>query len=153
MNEEIRKIVTISSLSPKPQSDLFEKEGKGYFYTHKGALACVYHNGKGMQYLGYVELTPNCSRANHYHIEKHENICVVKGAVKAKFCFPKKDDEIYEVNLEQGDIVHIAPGIAHSVISRNGAILLEYSQEKYKKSDTIAYPFKWKEEVQSQEGE
>lgn len=147
MIQDVRNYLTVSRLSKEKQPELFEKEGKGYFYTHHGAQACVYHNGDSMRCLGYIEFAPLRSRGNHYHCKKHENICIVSGTMKARFVLPDKADEIYEIILKQGDIVHIAPGCAHSFLSELGAVALEYSPEKFEKADTIRYSFEWENEI------
>lgn len=147
MSQNVKKYISISKLSKEKQPELFEKEGKGYFYIHHEAQTCVCHNGEPMCYLGYVEFAPLRSRGNHYHCKKHENICIITGTVKARFVLPNKLDEVYEIILEKGDIVHIIPGCAHSFLSEHGAVALEYSPEKYEKTDTIRCSFKWEEEI------
>lgn len=147
MENKVQNYVSITKLSKERQPEVFEKEGKGYFYTHHGAQACVIYNGDAMCYLGYVELAPMRSRGNHFHNKKHENICVISGKIKAKFVLPDNCDDIYETELEQGDIVHINPGCAHSFFSQTGASLIEYSAEKYEIKDTIRYSFYWNDEI------
>ncbi len=147
MNKKVAEYISITKLSQVKQADLFEKEGKGYFYTHQGAQACVFHNGESMCYIGYVEFAPMRSRGNHYHSQKHENICIINGSMLAKFILPERPNDVYEVRLEQGDIVHIEPGCAHSFLSEKGAIAVEYSPEKFKRKDTIRYSFNWDNEV------
>lgn len=147
MSQNVRNYVVVSKLSKERQSEAFEKEGKGYFYTHHKAQTCVCHNGEPMCYLGYVEFAPFRSRGNHYHHKKHENICIISGTMKGRFVLPDIPEDIYEMSLEAGDIVHIAPGCAHSFLSEQGAAALEYSPEKYEKVDTIRYSFKWENEI------
>lgn len=147
MGRNVRDYITISKLSKEKQPELFEKEGKGYFYTHHGAQACVIHNGEPMSYLSYVEFAPLRSRGNHYHCKKHENICIIFGIMKARFVLPDETNDVYEITLEQGDIVHINPGCAHSFLSEQGAAAVEYSPEKYEKVDTIKYSFTWENEI------
>ena len=147
MDNDIRNYIKVDKLSKEKQPEIFEKEGRGYFYTHNGASACVFHNGEPMRYLGYVEFVPYRSRGNHFHNIKNENICVISGKIKAKFAIPENPEDIYEIELEEGDIVHIKKGCAHSYISEVKASIIEYSPEKYQKSDTVKYSFKWENEI------
>ena len=84
MDNDIRNYIKVDKLSKEKQPEIFEKEGRGYFYTHNGASACVFH---------------------------------------------------------------IKCGCAHSYISEVKASIIEYSPEKYQKSDTVKYSFKWENEI------
>lgn len=146
MIKSVQDYVHITKLSKEKQSEIFEKKGKGYFYEHHGASTCVFHNGEPMCYIGYVEFAPLRSRGNHYHLKKHENICIISGKMIGRFLLPNQPENAFELELHTGDIIHIAPGCAHSFFSVNGAVAVEYSPEQYERSDTIRYSFKWENE-------
>ena len=91
---KINEYITKKSLSTQKQAEIFEKTGEGYFYTHQDAMACVFHNGEPISYIGYVEFSPNKSRGSHYHLKKNEILCVVKGTIKAKFRIEDTGEEL-----------------------------------------------------------
>lgn len=143
----VQDYISVSKLSPDNCPNEFEKEGRGYFYIHNGGRTCVFHNGASMRYIGYVEFPPFRSRGNHYHYKKHENICIISGSVMARFLLPDFPEDVYELSLSAGDILHIEPGCAHSLLSETGAVAVEYSPEKYERSDTVRFSFKWEKEA------
>lgn len=142
----INEYVLIKKLSHEKQAEIFEKTGEGYFYTHQGASACVFHNGEPIKYIGYVEFAPNRSRGNHYHKKKNEYMCIVRGNMRAQFIVPEKCNEPIELELSEGDLILVKAGCAHSYISENGAAAVEYSSERFEKADTYKYSFSWPQE-------
>jgi quercetin dioxygenase-like cupin family protein len=133
---KIEEYITIKHLNN--EKDLSKLElGQGCIFDKEDVRSAFYHNGKPMRYLAYIEFSSKKERGNHYHKEKEENICVIKGKLKAKYWLPTAPQEIYEVDLNAGDVVNIKSGCAHSYLADNFAIAVEFSPNNYKNNDTF----------------
>lgn len=143
MERNVRDYVTISRLGTEKKPKEYEETGHGYIIKKGESLTALYHNGEPMECLAYIEFDPSKTRGDHYHLEKIENMCVVKGTIRAKYMLPDKPDDILELELKAGDIVHILPGCAHSYLSNEFAVALEFSPQRFKVSDTIDIDFTW----------
>ena len=132
----VKGYITIKSLN-KSKNLLDLELGQGCIFEQDNILSAFYHNGEPMQYLAYIEFSSNKERGNHYHKYKEENICIIKGKVKAKYWLPETPQEIYEVELKAGEIVNIKPGCAHSYLAQDFAVAVEFSPNKYIQGDTF----------------
>lgn len=131
--EEYIKVIHLNG-----EKDLSKLQlGQGCIFDKGDVRSAFYHNGKPMRYLAYIEFSSKKERGNHYHKKKEENICMVKGKVKAKYWLPEVPQEICEVELNAGDIVNIKPGCAHSYLAEDFAVAVEFSPNKFKESDTF----------------
>lgn len=133
---EVKNYITIKHLnSEKDLSKL--KLGQGCIFDKEDVRSAFYHNGKKMRYLAYIEFSSKKVRGNHFHKKKEENLCLIRGKLKAKYWLPSKPEEIYEIELNAGDIVNIKCGCAHSYLAEDFAIAVEFSPRKFKESDTF----------------
>jgi len=108
--------------------------GAGCVYTDDNGTNFRYNDEK-ICYLEYVEFAPNKVRGNHYHLERVENLCVLKGILSGTFFFPKSPDVRYEIDLVPGDLVTVLPGCAHCFVSDDIAVALVFAQQKFKSTD------------------
>ena len=143
MSNSVNNYISLKRLGTEKRPQEYQDLGKGYIVKKGNALTALYHNGDPVRCLAYIEFEPGKTRGDHYHNKKIENMCVVKGSIKAKYMLPDNTKEVMEINLTAGDIVRILPGCAHSYMSDEGAIALEYSPQKFEISDTIDIDFEW----------
>jgi len=118
-------------------------DGKGIFWNDQNATNVFCHNGDAMHFFGLMWFTPNISRANHFHKKFTEIICVVKGEVRVKMVLVENKNEVAEVILKQGEKLSIKPNCAHSFISTDEAIVLEFSPQNLEISDLYDFEYAW----------
>jgi len=109
--------------------------GIGCRFEDANGLNAFYHNGEPMQYLGYIEFAPNKSRGDHYHKIEAENLCLIKGNLRAAYYLPDSPDEKLTIDLSPGDVVTVRPGCVHSYVSKKVAVALVYAPEKFNSAD------------------
>lgn len=109
---------------------------KGIGYHLGSAVAC--HNGEGMRFITYLEFPANKAKGNHYHKDKIEHMCIIKGSLKAKYYLPDDQNNSCEVLLEEGDVVTIYPNCAHVYLSEKGCNAIEFSPQKFDNKDVFS---------------
>ena len=139
----VEDYVSVTCLGTEKKPLEYEKTGKGYIVKKGNALTALYHNREPVCCLAYIEFEPGKTRGDHFHYKKVENMCVVKGKIKAQYMLPNNPEKVLELELKAGDIVHILPGCAHSYMADEWAVALEYSPQKFELSDTEDIEFNW----------
>ncbi len=133
---KINNFITITKLNKEKNLNNLAN-GQGCIFDKDEVRSAFYHNGKPMKYLAYIEFSSKKARGNHYHIEKEENICLIKGKLNAKYWLPENPNETLEINLHPGDLVNIKPGCAHSYLAEDFAVAVEFSPNSFKENDTF----------------
>lgn len=140
--ENVRDYVSVSKLNKEKNIKALE-QGVGCIFKKEGALSAYYYNGEPMKYLAYIEFLPDTPRGGHVHQTKVENMCIIKGTLKARYWLLSVPDDILELSLEQGDVVNIKPGCAHIYNSDTGAVALEFSPQNFIDSDSTKLGLDW----------
>ena len=83
------------------------------------------------------------ARANHYHKEFTEILCIIRGTLRLKLYLPENPEAQQELTLNPGEEITILPPLAHSFVSNDGAVLLEYSPDNLNLSDAFEAKFNW----------
>ena len=119
--------------------------GQGVFWVRENDNTNLFNNfiDKGIRMIGHMDISPKEERANHYHKNFIEIICVVKGKLRIKLYMPDNPSEVSEIVLSRGDEITILPPLAHSFKSDDGAIALEYSPHNYTTADSFKVDFDW----------
>jgi dTDP-4-dehydrorhamnose 3,5-epimerase-like enzyme len=91
-----------------------------------------------------VSISPNMTRANHYHKKKEEWIAPTAGIIEISTVDTrtnKKEKIVLDTNTEEYSIVHIPPYIAHSLknIGNCHASVVVFSKTPEDKTDTIPF--------------
>lgn len=91
-----------------------------------------------------VFITPDMTRANHYHKEKHEWIAPASGIIEIRLeNVETAEKEIIIINSKHSDysIIHVPPFVAHSIknIGNAEACIVVFSKNAMDKTDTIPY--------------
>ncbi len=104
----------------------------------QGELAQIYNEPVGVRYIAYIELSGVHPRGNHYHQQKEEWLYLLRGRVRLAV----EDLENHEramIDCEAGDLVVIAPRVAHALHPQGDGMCLEFSPQQFDPADTIRY--------------
>ena len=134
---KLNELVTVTKLVKAKDTKSAMHKGDIFKYEKQNRINYLFHNGKPMRFLTYLEFAPNIERGNHYHKEKEENMLIISGKLKAKYWLIDNYDESLEIVLEPGDIVNVKPGVAHVYIAKDGASAIEYSPQILNIEDQI----------------
>jgi quercetin dioxygenase-like cupin family protein len=105
----------------------------------QGELAQCYDDDRPIHYIAAIELRPGTERGNHYHLAKEEFVYLLDGQLlllledietKARESIP----------MQAGDLVFIAPGVAHAFRIEKGGSAIEFSTARFDAADTFRYP-------------
>ena len=104
----------------------------------QGELAQILTGNPGIHYLAALELREQTLRGNHFHDRKHEFVYLISGQVEAIL------EEVSSRHQEKlvcqaGDLLEIAPGIAHAFRILEPGTALEYSPQEFDASDVHRY--------------
>jgi len=102
-------------------------------------------NFNGQVYASTI--SPSDVRGNHYHTEKTEIFCVIKGKLKVlvqQINSEKIDEYILDSDQEMLDRVLVPPNYAHAFINigEDEAILLAYGDKVHNHANPDQYYFK-----------
>ena len=104
-----------------------------------GELAQLTADGTAFRYLACLELREGTERGNHLHRRKQEAFYLLSGAVTLFAQDPQQEDRV-EIPLQAGDLVFIAPGIAHGLRVLQSGFAVEFSPEPFDPADTERHP-------------
>lgn len=98
----------------------------------------------GQIYISTVK--PGKVKANHFHKEKHEWICVIRGEGLVVLKDIEEDDNRREYVLSGGKpaTIYVPPYIAHGIknLGKEEMTLVIYSTRPYDRSDPDTFPLK-----------
>ncbi|MEN9676933.1 MAG: hypothetical protein RIS76_2829 [Verrucomicrobiota bacterium] len=104
-----------------------------------GELAQLTEDKTAFRYLACLELREGTERGNHLHRRKQEAFYLMSGVVTLFALDPQGEDRV-ELPLEAGDLVFIAPGIAHGLRVLQSGFAVEFSPEPFDPLDTERHP-------------
>ena len=127
--------VTVSTIAFKPLP--FTDGGSAIFPS--GELAQI-TNGEPFRFLAYGDFNTKSGlpRGNHYHKSKTEHLYVLTGSLTAVL-EDVSTKERMSIELASGDVIVIAPGIAHAYIAHGYTQFVEFSPSVYDGGDTYAH--------------
>ncbi len=96
----------------------------------QGELAQIFTGSPGIRYLAALELRAGTLRGNHSHERKHEFVYLISGRMEETKA-PHQERFI----CQAGDLVEIAPGIAHAFRVLESGTGLEFSPQEFDASD------------------
>ena len=135
--KSLRDLISIKKLELVEDKASAFQRGLLFKYEKANCLNYVFNNGKPMRYLTYLEFPPNTPRGRHFHKNKEENLLVLKGNIKVT-CWKVGDEEnVLEIELNEGEIINIKPMCVHVYYSINGASAIEFSSKKLNYNDQI----------------
>jgi mannose-6-phosphate isomerase-like protein (cupin superfamily) len=100
----------------------------------QGELAQIFTGSPGIHYLAALELRAGTLRGNHSHERKHEFVYVISGRMEI-VCEETKAHHQERFICQAGDLVEIAPGIAHAFRVLESGTGLEFSPQEFDASD------------------
>ena len=100
----------------------------------QGELAQIFTGSPGIRYLAALELRSGTIRGNHLHDRKHEFVYLISGRMEVIL------EEVTTGHREcficqPGDLLEIAPGIAHAYRILETGTGLEYSPQEFDAAD------------------
>lgn len=103
----------------------------------RGAVAWLVC-GEPYSYLHAVELNaPGVRRGFHVHPGHHENLYVFSGSLRL---IASRGAERVDLSLAAGDLVGLAPGVAHGLIAETPALVVSFGRGSDPLADTLARP-------------
>ncbi len=117
----------------------------------QGDLVQIIQGGPGARYLAWVELRPGQPRGNHYHLRKEEHHYQISGEVTWVVA-DRETGERAEFTLLPGELLTLAPGVAHAVLPITAGQAVEFSPEPLDLSDTYRHPLVQPIRIASPEG-
>jgi len=103
----------------------------------RGELAVLTDGSTPIRHLCYVELRKGMVRGNHFHKLRHEYFYVIAGNLAVRLQ-DVSTRESASVELREGDMLFIKPGVAHALNPLNDGHALEYAAEAFDLADV--YP-------------
>lgn len=101
-----------------------------------GELAQLTGDGaEAFRYLACLELRAGTVRGNHLHRQRHERFYLISGAATLHFLDPASGGRA-RLELLPGDLVQVAPGIAHALQVTESGRAVEFSPEAFDPTDT-----------------
>ncbi len=99
-------------------------------------------NGETARFVALLEFKvgPGLSRGNHYHERKTESLYVVSGRLAARFA-DLDTGERFERELAAGDLVTVAPRLAHTYRALEPALAVELSPTPFDPADVTRFEF------------
>lgn len=101
----------------------------------KGELGVILDNVPFL-YLATVEFLPKVPRGNHIHPAKRQWMYVLQGSLEGVIQARDSKEQI-SINMTTGDLIEIAPGIAHAFVSPTGALAVETADKPWQEGDTL----------------
>jgi quercetin dioxygenase-like cupin family protein len=96
-------------------------------------------NGENIRFAAYLEfLKDGPYRGNHYHLEKIENMYVVRGELQA-FYLDLDTGEQVETVLRTGDWVTVLPRCVHTYRANQYSQVVEVASHAYDPADYITH--------------
>ncbi|NJN06178.1 MAG: cupin domain-containing protein [Rhodobacteraceae bacterium] len=105
----------------------------------QGELAQFFDSDEAIHYMAMIELRAGGVRGNHFHHRKEEWAYIIEGEalLVVENATTKHRDTI---TLGAGEVVRIAPGVAHAYRTVQAGRALEFSPARFDPADTIRYP-------------
>ncbi|MBN8246257.1 MAG: WxcM-like domain-containing protein [Verrucomicrobia bacterium] len=104
-----------------------------------GELAQLTDGAEVFRYLACLELRAGTTRGNHLHRERRERFYLVAGAATLHLEDPASGSRT-SMNLVPGDLIQIAPGIAHALQVTASGTAVEFAPEAFDPADTHRHP-------------
>lgn len=104
-----------------------------------GELAQLTGPDTTFRYLAVLELRSGTVRGNHVHQRKQEWFYLLSGAVSLHAQVPGQDGPT-RWELQPGDLVFLAPGVAHGIVVTAPGWAVEFSPEAFDPADTQRHP-------------
>lgn len=132
------KVVIESLVSYKPP---FKNpiEGRKRLMLEKGELAEIYSSAKPVRFISYVEFPEGKTRGGHYH-RRPEFFYIIRGEMTMKVADPAKG-VVKEFAVKEGDLVSLAPKIAHVLTTVKSGHALEFSGKPFNPKDSFPFQF------------
>jgi hypothetical protein len=114
----------------------------------QGDLIQFWDSPEGMRYIAAIQILPGKTRGNHFHRAKQETLYILEGKILLAFALPESQEvsepasALAPVQLElgQGALVRIQPGIAHALKGIEPGYAIEASPTMFDPSDATAFP-------------
>ncbi|MBL9174354.1 MAG: cupin domain-containing protein [Verrucomicrobiales bacterium] len=91
------------------------------------------------RYIACLELREGTVRGNHRHERKQESLYLLSGSASVHALDPATSERV-EVTLQPGDLIRIAPGIAHALVVHASGMAVEFAPESFDPADTKPFP-------------
>jgi len=92
-------------------------------------------DAEAFRFLACLELRAGTVRGNHLHRRRHERFYLISGAATLHFLDPGSGGRA-RLELLPGDLVQVAPGIAHALQVTESGRAVEFSPEAFDPTDT-----------------
>lgn len=104
-----------------------------------GELAQLTTGDIDYRYIACLELREGTLRGNHRHEQKQESLYLLSGSASVHALDPATGERV-EVRLQPGDLIRVAPGIAHALVVHASGMAVEFAPEPFDPADTKPFP-------------
>ncbi len=119
--------------------DLSARSPLGYIELPGRGVMVQLNPEETFNYVGVFEVNPAYgTRGRHKHLKKLEYVYVITGSARLRVWLEKKEEAV-ELELNQGDLVTVRPGVYHEYEALTRAWMVELSPVPFEKEDTIPY--------------
>ena len=107
-----------------------------------GEFAQIANGEGGARFIAYLEFLVGAGRArgNHVHARRAESIYLVRGRLRARWADVSSGEREERV-LKAGDLVHVAPGVAHTYEALEYSQAIEFSDSPFDPDDVTPFAF------------
>jgi len=106
-------------------------------FLEKGELAEIYNSSEPIRHIAYIEFPRGKTRGGHYHA-RQEYFYIIRGEMELEIA-DSDTKETKKVRIKEGDLISIAPKIAHRIKTLKAGHSIEFSNKLFKPEDTIKY--------------
>lgn len=114
-------------------------QGRKRLMLEKGELAEIYSSQKPVRFISYVEFPEGKTRGGHYH-NRPEFFYIIRGEMIMRIADPTKG-VIKKIAVKEGDLIFLAPKIAHILTTVRAGHALEFSEKQFSPKDSFPYQF------------
>lgn len=91
------------------------------------------------RYIACLDLREGTLRGNHRHERKQESLYLMSGSATVHALDPESGERAV-VDLQPGDLIRVAPGIAHALVVHASGMAVEFAPEPFDPADTKPFP-------------
>ena len=104
----------------------------------KGELAVLLDEKQVMRFLAYLELKEGVMRGGHYHKVRHEYFYLIAGEAMLRM-EEVESGKKESARIAAGDLVYIAPGVAHAYVPSKAGHGVEFAAEEFDMGDVYRF--------------
>jgi hypothetical protein len=138
INDVLDGKITVTTLEVFHPNNTGDPMGPKRLLLDKGELAQIYSSDEPVRSIAYIELIQNTTRGSHYHLTRGEHLYMIRGTAD----LIGKDiqtNETATIRVREGDLIYMAPMIAHKINVIKSGHAIEFSYKTYDATETVSY--------------